>query len=262
MRQELTISAPVATAIATYTGTLISENTFSELSDIINKIANNKDELTDGMRQAATSYANDWDKLVVDRLDNRVEQIKVLQDFFDLRRPDYHTISCYCAESRYHGRSCEIMSAVINMLRSGTDTKWHTFADQLSDIVDSVEELKANGDTAPVREDYFEVSERDMGYDDRIIAQKKWELDVAKHQKQLFKQQMKIRVQFVKVLSAMVKDPDIQELLKGLKEQKRKAVKAQSLVHEKSALVKLAINFGGTQLLSALQELHDFQQKL
>ena len=262
MKKELTVSAPITAALTTYTGTLISDCSFQELSDIIEKISNNKEELTDGMRQAATVYADTWDKLVVQRLNSKVQHLDNLQQFFSQTRPDYYNISMNCNEERYDG-ALPVIPSLISMLRSGDNKTWHKFADQLEDIKTSVEEVNAQEtNDMPCREDYFEEDEREMGYDDRLIAQKKFELEMAKYRKANYKRQFKVRMTFVRLLKDIVQDPDIKEMLKVLKEQKRKANSAQSLVHEKSALVKLAINFSGTELLKALQELHDFQKKL
>lgn len=263
MKKELTVSAPVTAALTTYTGALISEQSFQELSDIIEKISTNKEELTDGMRQGANQYADTWDNLVVERLNNRIRNLDNLQDFFNCRRPTYLTISSYCQHiNRYKSAPAEI-PAVTNMLRSGDNKTWHKFADRLEDISLQVEKLEEDASNEiPVREDYFFDDERNMGYDDKIIAQKKFELDMAQHEKKFAKAQLKVRKAFVSVLSDMLQDADIKVMLACLKEQRKKAYSAQSLVHEKSALVKLAINFGGTKLLSALQELHEFQQKL
>lgn len=263
MKKELTISAPVTTAISTYTGSLISEDSFNALSDIINRIANSKEELTDGMRQAATQYADTWDDLVVTRLNGKAEQLNALKGFFEMRRPDYVTIEAYCSERTRYGSLTVPMSSIINMLRTSSSKTWNKVADQFDDVITSVEELEEeNNNNKPCRDDYFEMNEREMSYDERIIAQKKYELDLAKHSQVTAKKQAKIRVAFVKALSELLQDPDIKELLKALKVQMRTVKSAQSIVHEKSALVKLAINFGGTELLKALQELHEFQKGL
>lgn len=261
MKKELTVSAPVTAALTTYTGALISEQSFQELSDIIEKISTNKEELTDGMRQAANQYADTWDKLVVERLTDKVKQLNELQEFFSDRRPAYYSIVSYCLNS-YRYDDPGIVPLFINMLRSGDNRAWHSFANQLEDIVEQVEELENKQDDKPVREYYFTEDERNMGYDDRIIAQKRFELDMAQYSKKVSKEQLKIRKAYVMVLSEILQDPDIKNMIACVKEQCRKARNAQSLVHEKSALVKLAVNFSGTKLLSALQELHEFQKKL
>lgn len=259
MNKELTATQSVITALTTYTGTLISGEGFQQLSDIIDKISNNKEELTDGMRHAATQYVNEWDSLVVARLNDRVYQLNRLTDFFNNKRPDFYAIYKYCDDKSVDSM---LMISVISMLRSGDNKSWHKFADQLEGIINSVEELEDNQEDAPKREDYFDESERNMGYDDRIIAQKKYELDFAKYNKDHAKKEFKVRTAFVKILNDMLQDPDIKNMINVIKEQKRKAKNAQSLVHEKTSLVKLAINFSGTELLKALQELHEFQQKL
>lgn len=262
MAKQLTITAPVRDALTNYTGTLISAESFAVLSDIIEKISNNKEELTDGMRQAATQYANDWDELVVKRLDDRMAHLTALNDFFEQTRPNYYTIQSYTEDSVYNIHKVRMFPAVISMLRANDNKAWHNFADRLEKIADTIEDLGNEERETPQREDYFDTDERLMGYDDRIIAQKQYELDVAKYQRVIFKKQMAIRVKFVEVLKAMLKDDDIKQMLACVREQRRKVHSAKSVVHEKSALVKLAINFGGTDLLKALQDLHDFQKKL
>lgn len=262
MKQELTISVPVTAALTTYTGSIISEEGFAQLSDIIERISNNKEELTDGMRHAATQYADTWDELVVARLNSKVEQLDTLKSFFNTRTPDYSTIEAYCSERSRYGHLTVSLSVIIDMLRSGNNKLWHKAADQFDSVMTAVEDLEDEGSSAPCRDDYFEMNEREMSYDERIIAQKKYELDLAKYSQAVAKKQAKIRVAFVKTLSELLQDSDIKELLKVLKDQRRKTKNAQNVVHEKSALVKLAINFGGTELLKALQELHEFQQKL
>lgn len=262
MSKQLEISAPINEALANYSGTLISTESFNALSDIIEKISNNKEELTDGMRLAATKYADDWDKLVVERLDDRIEHLNALSDFFTQTRPHYYIIKGYTEDSVYNIRKVKLLPAVIAMLRVGNNKQWHKFADCLEDVVNSIEALNSEQLDMPQREDYFNTDEKSMGYDDKIIAQKQYELDIAKYHKVLNKKEMAIRVKFVDALKRMLHDDDIKQMLVNLREQRRKVHGAKSIVHEKSALVKLAINFGGTELLSALQELHDFQKQL
>ena len=260
MKKELTVSAPVTAALTTYTGILVSEDSFKQLSNIIDKISNTKEELTDGMRQAATQYTDTWDKLVVERLNKKEEHLNVLCEFFERTRLEYYTISAYCKNCGY---LCDInvMEVVINLLRSSDNKEWHKYADKLEDIVERIEEID-NDSNSPDRVDYFDDDERNLGYDDRIIAQKQYELDLAKYQKELFKKQLKVRTAFTKILADITKDPDIKNMVKFMKEQHKKTKAIHSVVHEKSALVKLAINFGGTELLKALQELHEFQREL
>lgn len=262
MAKQLTITGPVRDALTNYTGTLISTESFAAFSDIIDKISNNKEKLSDGMRQAAIQYANDWDEQIVKRLDMRMEHLAEIDHFFDQTRPNYYTIKSYVEGSCYNTHKKGILPAVISMLRTNNNKAWHNFADRFEKVIDAVEELENEEHEMPQREDYFNMDERSMGYDDRIIAQKQYELDVAKYQRVICKKRMAIRVKFVETLKAMLKDDDIKIMLRSLKEQRRKVHSAKSIVHEKSALVKLAINFGGTELLKAFQDLHDFQQKL
>ena len=265
MKKDLVVSGQVATAIASYTGKLVSDISFNELSDIIDKIANNKEELTDGMRAAATVYAEKWDDLVVERLDVKYHRLKTLQNFFSQSSIDYHNISQSCCNMIHHYmlhdyQDDPIVITVINMLQSSDNKKWNSFAVELEKIVEEVEGLEEeSAEQRPNRDDYVS-DERTMSYDDRVIAIKQYELAVAQYEKELYKKQLAIRVKFVDIYKRLIKDPDIKEMIKVLKVQIKKIGGAKAVVHEKSALVKLAVNFGGTDLLKALQELHEFQK--
>lgn len=266
MKKELVVSKQTAAAIASYTGNLISDISFDELSDIIDKIANNKEELTDGMRAAATTYAEKWDALVVERLDVKYERLKTLQEFFSKNSVSYYDIECLCCSTVYHHRyeyqDDPVAMTVVNMLRSGDNKKWHSFADKLEAITDKIEKLREQSSEEKPRYDDYVSDERTMSYDDKVVAVKQHELAVAQFERELYKKQIVIRVEFLEFYKELMKDPDIKEMIKVLKTQLKKIGGAKAAVHEKSALVKLAVNFGGTDLLKALQELHEFQKAI
>ena len=266
MKKELVVSNQAAAAIASYTGKLVSDISFEELSDIIDKIANNKEELTDGMRAAATTYAEKWDDLVVERLDVKYERLNTLKNFFSQSSISYYNIESSCCNTVYHYRheyqDDPIVVTIIAMLKGSENKKWHSFAAKLESVVEKVEELQEQAaEERPNRDDYI-TDERAMSYDDKVVAAKQYELAVAQFERELYKKQMAVRVDFVDVYKKLIKDPDIKEMVKVLKAQIKKIGGAKAVVHEKSALVKLAVNFGGTDLLKALQELHEFQKTI
>lgn len=266
MAKELTVTNQTATAIASYTGKLVSDINFDELSGIIDKIANSKEELTDGMRAAATIYAEKWDNLVVQRLDVKNERLNTLKNFFSQTSISYYNVESACCSAVYNYRSeyhdDPIAVTVVNMLKGSDNKKWQSFALKLEGIVEEVEELREQAaEDRPNRDDYV-ADERTMSYDDKVIAIKKYELAVAQFERELYKKQSVIRVEFVELYREIVKDPDIKELVKALKAQLKKIGGAKAAVHEKAALVRLAVNFGGTDLLKALQELHEFQKTI
>ena len=147
MKKELVVSNQTAAAIASYTGKLVSDISFAELSDIIDKIANNKEELTDGMRAAATTYAEKWDELVVERLDVKYQRLETLKNFFSQTGMSYYTAGQACCSMVHHWTLKDydddpIVITVINMLQSSDNKTWHTFAAELEAVVEEVESLK------------------------------------------------------------------------------------------------------------------------
>ena len=253
-------------AMVSYTGTLFSDIDFQGLNSIIDKISENKDELTDGMREAATKFADDWDNLVVKRLEFKRDKLEALESFFSSNDRSFHNIANFINERSYYrnGDVIEtegVIYTVIEILR--TKESWHDYADRLSDLVDQYEEIETNSqENAPQLEDYYTCDEEDMSYSDRVLAQKEYELAKAKFCKEAKKEEFKFRTEFVNLRKEMRSNKELKEFLKAMKSQLKRSREAISVVHEKSSLVKLAINFGGTSLLSALQELHEFQKTL
>lgn len=253
-------------AITAYTGTLFSDIDFQGLNSIIDKIAENKEELTDGMREAATKFANDWDDLVVKRLEFKKEKLEAIEEFFSNRNKDYNTLSNQI-NGRNHWRNGEyvqddgIIYVVLDILKS--NEKWAGFAEKLEEIIDEYESLEANiKDEEPDADDFFQKSGDEMSYSERVINQKEYELAQAKHNREAGRARFELRKKYVSVRKEMHADKELEEFVKAMKAQLKKSREAISLVHEKSSLVKLAINFGGTDLLKALQELHEFQKTL
>ena len=251
-------------AVARYTGALFSDIDFDGLNKIIDRISDNKEELTDGMRAQATQFADDWDKLVVARLSDKKLKLDSLTDFFTSVNKEYCNISCYFSgRSRWvNGDYVEddgIVFAVVDILRAlGRED----YANTLEELNTKYEELEQRfGDEKPDRDDYF-LNEAEMSFNDRIVAQKKFELAEAKFDKEESIAHFEFRKEFIAFRKSLMKDKKIADFVATLKAQLRQAKNAQALVHEKSSMVKLAINFGGTDLLKALQELHEFQKGL
>lgn len=253
-------------ALTTYTGTLFSDIDFQGLNNIIDKIAENKEELTDGMREAATKFANDWDDLVVKRLEFKKEKLEAVEEFFSNNDKSYNNLSNQIRGRNHwrHGEYVEddgVIYVIIDILKS--NEKWASFAEKLEEIIDEYEELESRLDEdKPDSDDFFQKSDEDMSYSERVITQKEYELAQAQFNKQAGRARFELRTKYVKVRKEMRANKELQEFVKAMKAQLKKSRETISLVHEKSSLVKLAINFGGTDLLKALQELHEFQKTL
>lgn len=251
-------------AIAPYVGSLFSDIDFNGLNNIIDRISENTEELTDGMRAQATQFAEDWDTLVVRRLSDKKLKLESVIDFFTSGCKDYNRISCYFSgQTRWisgeYITDDGIVFVIVDILRS---LERNDFADTLSELNDKYEEITQKFEDATPDEGEYFLNKEEMSFNDRVIAQKKYELACAKHHKEQSIAYFDFRKEFIAFRKSIMKDKKIVSFVNTLKAQLRQAKDAQSLVHEKSSMVKLAINFGGTDLLKALQELHDFQKGL
>ena len=101
-----------------------------------------------------------------------------------------------------------------------------------------------------------------MAYDEIIVGDKEFELANAKHNKKIGRKLFAFRVKFNNFHKKLMQVKQITELVTVLKQENKSSKKAIDVVHEKSRLAKLAINFGGTELLSILQDIHEFQKTL
>lgn len=251
-------------ALAQYTGTLFSDIDFNGLNSIIDRIAENKEELTDGMRAQASQFADDWDNLVVRRLNDKKDKLESLLDFFTSREKDMNYISaCIEGRSRYvrgsYIESNGIIFVVESVLRS---FKEDDMADELIVLNDEYEEMiQRHKEEEPDRDEYL-IDEDNMTFNERVIAIKKFELDRAEYEKTISAEKFQFRKKFIELRKRICSDKKIVDFIKALKSQLRQAKDASAVVHEKSSMVKLAIGFGGTDLLKALQELHEFQKGL
>lgn len=264
-----TIDDSQKNAISKYTGPLFSDIDFNQLNSIIDKISENKEELTDGMRKAATKFANDWDTLVVNRLEDKKYNLQRIEDFFMSNEMDFYEIGRFFDSNstyysyRYNRESSldEIIYVIIDIMRS--KDSWAHFADSLEEFVDEYDEMKSrHSENEPQKEDFFLKSKEEMTYSECIVAEKEYEIATAKYNNEVARDKFNFRKKFISVRKELNKNKEIKEFIKVLKVQSKKANEAVSLVHEKSSLVNLAINFGGTNLLKALQELHEFQKNL
>ena len=250
-------------ALSVYTGRMVSSVNFDELNQIIDKIANNKEELTDGMRAAATQYADDWNKLVVDRLNDKKDKLRKLIDFFRTRHADYRSVKYYLTGCRgYCDEDLDFFPALLASLKTIDNKTVQASVQTFEKLVDEVTELEEFITiNIPVLDSYLE-NEPDMTFAEKVIAQKQFDLDRAKFNKTADRKRHELRVKFVKAHEALIALEPIKEFIKVLEKQSKATKDAVSVASEKASLVKVAINFGGTQLLSYLQELSEFQKTL
>ena len=252
-------------AITQYTGSMFSDIDFEGLNKIIERISKNKEELTDNMRVQAIKFAEDWDNLVVARLDDKKDKLELLVDFFTNTKKEYNYIADYFSfdsslyVNGHYIKNDGIIFVVENVLRSlGCYDYTHT----LNKLNDEYEELTQNlTEKEPDKDEYF-LNETKMSFHDRIVAEKKYELDMAKYDKEKSIAYFKFRKEFITFRKTLLKNKKVASFINTLNAQLRQAKNTRSIVHEKSSMVKMAINFGGTDLLKALQELHEFQKGL
>lgn len=252
-------------ALSVYTGRMVSETSFEELNQIIDKIAGNKEELTDGMRAAATQYADDWNKLVVDRLNDKKEKLEKLRGFFKTRHADYRSVRYYLANYQFYSYSYEdpnFFPALLASLKTIDNKTVQSCVKTFEELAGKVTELEEDIEIKkPVLDSYLE-NEPDMTFAEKVIAQKQFDLDKAKFNKDADRKRHELRVKFVKAHEALIATEPVKEFIKVLGKQIKMTEDAVAVASEKASLVKVAINFGGTQLLSYLQELNEFQKTL
>lgn len=265
MGKEIIISEEQKSALAAYTGKMFTEIDFQGLEQIINKISESSGELTDGMRAAAIDYAKQWQELVVERLNDKKYKLEKLLEFLTIKRPAYYMIACYGKSSRDYrdGNYCTadpVADSIIRLLSSNDKLKG--YGEQLEDFFMDLEDFeKASEETRPDREQYL-FEEENMTYNERCVALRQFEYDQAKFSKEYSQKSFTLRKHFCEILEKMSKDKEIVELIKVIKYQLTKSGQAYTVAKEKVALVTMAINFGNSSILSALQELHEFQKSI
>ena len=252
-------------ALSAYTGRMVSETSFEELNQIIDKIASNKEELTDGMRVAATQYADDWNKLVVERLNDKKDKLEKLYSFFKTRHADYRGVRYYLTNHSdyfYDVGDPNFLPALLAALKTIDNQTVQSSIQTFEELAEEVTELENSIEAErPVIDSYLE-NEPDMTFAEKVIAQKQFELDKAKFEKTAQRKRHELRIKFVKAHEALITAEPVKEFIKILEKQIKMTKDAVSVASEKASLVKVVINFGGTQLLSYLQELNEFQKTI
>lgn len=251
-------------AVSTYTGKLFSDIDFEGLNAIINRIAENKEELTDGMRAAATEYAKKWDDIVVERLQDKQIKLSSMVEWFETCNTSFYGLmnlieGTHSWESGHSVRCNDLYYALISLFDSKEE--WKEYSVALQDLNNKYHDYKEGEEDAPVIEDFVENPD-DMSYNERLVKQKEFEIELAKYTVARRRIQNTLRLQYSQLYKKIRKDKEMKKFIEALKEQTRMAKRAAKIVHEKSALVSMSVNFSGTDLLSALQELHKFQKEL
>ena len=261
----VTIAEAQKNALTNYTGKLFADIDFDSLNQIITRIAENKETLTDGMRQAASEYAQKWDDIVVERLEYKRSRLNDLLNFLSSE----HNVSYYTIENLIKGpahwdgnnyvQNDEVFTAIVNLFES--KESWKAYAAELQEIKTEYENINDMDLERPDIDDYV-IDPDNMTFNDRLVAQKEFELEKAKYAVKERKAQNALRIKYAKLMKRVQRDKSICDFVENLKAQVRLAKRMTSVVHEKSSLVAMSVNFSGTDLLSALQELHDFQKQL
>lgn len=265
-KETISMSQSIKEAITDYTGNLFSDMDFQNLNAIVDKITNNATNLSDNMRATASKFIDDWDQLVTRRLDDKEHQLEELKKFFNCTTKYYGSIISLFTPQGYYRNGSYVTSDVdiahvsLHILQS--TPHWHKHVSGLEKLLSDYEELQITIKELGADKDDVEYGTEDMSYDELVEITKKRSLHEAEINLKISQLQFLFCKKFGIYIRKLCSDQSIRDFVKTLDMQINQVVNAKTIVHEKSNLVKLSINFGGTELLKVLKDLHNFQETL
>ena len=265
-KEITTMSQSTKKAVTDYTGNLFSDIDFQSLDLIVNKITSNTQGLSDNMRVTASHFADEWDQLVTRRLDSKERQLVEFKKFFGCDTQYYGSIKSlfspyeYYCSGTYITSDMDVAHMALHVLQS--NPQWNKYVPDLEKLLSDYEELQAKIEELTVNRDDVEYGTEDMSYDELVEITKKNSLHKAQINLKISQLQFLFCRKFGVYMRKLRSDQSIRDFVKDLSVQIKQVENAKAIVHEKSNLVKLSINFGGTELLKVLKDLHDFQETL
>ena len=265
-KEIATMSQNTKKAVTDYTGSLFSDIDFQSLDSIVNKIINNTQGLSDNMRVTASHFADEWDQLVTRSLDSKEHRLEELRKFFGCDIQYYGAIKnlfkpyeYYCSGA-YITNDVDVAHMALHVLQS--NPQWNKYVPGLEKLLSDYEELQTKIEELEVNKDDVEYGTEDMSYDELVEITRKNSLHKAQINLKINQLQFLFCKSFGIYMRKLRSDQSIRDFVKDLGIQIKQIANAKAIVHEKSNLVKLSINFGGTELLKVLRDLHDFQETL
>lgn len=219
---------------------LFGDVDFKELNKSIEVLAESSKELSDKEKEMAVTVVNEWEKDVVQRLHTRGQEMETLLDFFEPSSGYGRRRSQ--VEALMGDEECEALAE-----KTGTLELWKEY----KKVDDEIDDMEHNEPEAPIHDP-------DQTYEARVMSQKDFELQVAKHQIKQQRLEKKCIEAEHKWKRALAEVGLVSDMIIRARRYRRNLKKFTNDCSAKGRAAKLNISISSKATRDALRELLDF----
>ena len=223
---------------------LFSDFNFSDLNTAIESLADVSATLTQGEKDSAIQVVEDWEQNVLSRLEEHEHDLNQFVDFLDPAQ-----------SGGYYHNDTQLDPEQMKALAGQTGT-----IAQLQEYIDAKAALDLHEKREPEEDEA--ISDIDVSYSERIIAQKEQEKIDAVYELQSKRLARKVARTLYAWKKAMQENPDIQKLISYVRSYRKNTKKFTRECQDKSQVARLNISIASPKMRETLKELLSFASRI
>lgn len=265
MANEVAVVNNTNNAIALIVGDSINQESFNALDNILDNIGKFSGDVDDATRQHGLDYIDQWEKLVIDRINDKQYTLKEVTEYFDIPSIDilidrYGSRPNILLKEIYEIISSKMYLNVINNVADGDGETVKDYTGKFEEYIDGVEEFfDWVSENRPAKEFMDKVNSTPA---ELTAATLKHDLEVEKFNAKMNTKATKILRYIFSAMRKVNSEPNVKKFVKEAKKQVNMINNIKSVAKEKASIAKMNMIIPNTDLRKCLRELSDFQKSL
>ncbi len=231
-------------AMGAHMSVLFNGVDFTGLNAAIENMASSSRDLLPEEKTMAVSIIDDWQRGVVNRLNDHDKSLKEFLNYFTGNT----TIAPSNGYNNYYKAYGVTEEAVEEI--AGATGKMHEFG-AFKQAVSAIEEFRKTAPTRPEEDD-------DVPYSEYAVALKQYEVELVKYNLQIKKLDRNIKKAEVDMKAAIIVHPDFAAMVKKIKKYSRNVTKYAADCRNLTTVAKMNVTIGSKEARESLRTLLDF----
>lgn len=265
MANEVVVANNTNNAIALIVGDSMNQESFNALDNILDNIGKFSGDVDDTTRQYGLDYIDQWEKLVINKINDKQYVLKDAIRYFDLQSVDklidlYGSRPNVLLKEVYGIISSKMYLSVINNVADGDGETVKDYTGKFEEYIDGIEEFfDWVSENRPTKE-YMDKANSTPA--ELTAATLKHDLETEKFNSKINLKSTKILRYVFSTMRKVNSEPNVKKFIKEAKKQASAINNIKSVASEKASIAKMNMIIPNTDLRKCLRELSDFQKNL
>lgn len=265
MANEVAVANNANNAIALIVGDSINQESFNALDNILDNIGKFSGDVDDMTRQHGLDYIDQWEKLVIDRINDKQHTLREVTEYFDIPSVDkfidrYGSRPDILLKEIYNIISSKMYLSVINNVADGNGETVKDYTGKFEEYIDGTEEFfDWVSENRPVKEYMDKVNSTPA---ELAAATLKHDFEIEKFNAKMNTKATKILRYIFSTMRKVNSEPNVKRFVKEAKKQANTINNIKSVAEEKASIAKMNMIIPNADLRKCLRELSDFQKSL